>query len=123
MCVCMNEKVKVMCIGELFTQIVCVGASVDMWVELAGGEGRLQLIYRTMRKGACRIHHSPDKSDVWYSLLCFEMAQREAGSLSHNAVLVRQQLYEVVDNVVTGVPCTAEGDGGHCTDIGVLIVE
>ena len=29
----------------------------------------------------------------------------------------------MVNNVVTGIPCTAEGHGSHCTDIRVLVIE
>ena len=62
-------------------------------------------------------------SNVWHSLLSLEVAERETGSLPHDAVLVLQETNEVVHNVVTGIAGATERDGGHSTDIRVFVIQ
>ena len=62
-------------------------------------------------------------SNVWHSFLGLEVAEGEAGSLPHDAVFVSQQSYQVIDNNITVVASAAQGDGGHCTNVGVLVIE
>ena len=62
-------------------------------------------------------------SDVWDGLLSLHGAEAEAGALSDDAVLVREQLDELVHDVLVRGAGASQGDGSHSSDVGVIVSE
>ena len=58
---------------------------------------------------------------MWNSFLCLHGAKAEAGTLPNDAVLVREQLDELVYDTLVYSASASQGDGSHSSDVGITI--